>query len=215
MTDTGPSLLDEPVVFWENRHAALDPWRSGGDLGLSVEENFEFYAIRFGRLAELIRAHAGAERPLRILDAGCGRGHITDMLRRCGHDVTGLDASATAIAKAREAYGDGFVVGELDSLRPPRLFDVVICLDVLFHILDDAVWRRSVAAFARYASAEALVILTDAFDEQRYNKGDYIVHRSASENDEAMAAAGFARVELVPYRFGHNPNAIAAYRRRL
>jgi len=184
-------------------------------MGLSVEENFEFYAIRFGRLAGLIRAHAGAERPLRVLDAGCGRGHITDMLRRCGHRVTGLDASATAVAKAREAYGGDFVVGELDTLRPDRLFDVVVCLDVLFHILDDATWRRSIAAFGRYACAESVVIVTDAFADERYAKGDYIVHRSAAENDEAFAAVGFSRAELVPYRFGHNPNAIAVYCRRI
>ncbi len=49
-------LIANPVAFWEKRHANFDPWRSGGDRGLSQEENYEFYAYRLGRIIELIQA---------------------------------------------------------------------------------------------------------------------------------------------------------------
>lgn len=208
-------LLRDPIAYWENRHARYAPWAVGGDRGLSEAENYEFYVLRMGRIVELIRRHAGAERPLRILDAGCGRGHVTNALRRCGHRVVGLDASATAIRHATEQYGEGFVQCELHQLRPPRLFDVIVCLDVLFHVLDDRSWLESVRAFGRYASSEAIVVLTDAFAENRYTKGDYIVHRDAAIYDEAFEAMDFRRVATLPYRFGHNPNVMATYSRRI
>jgi SAM-dependent methyltransferase len=208
-----PDLLADPVAYWEQRHADLDTWRAGGDRGLSEAENYEFYAYRLGRLIELIRRHAGGERPLRILDAGCGRGHLTDGLRRCGHRVTGIDASPTAIAWARKTYGPGFEEARLDAYRPAAPFDAVVCIDVLFHVLDDEVWRSCVAALGRYAAAESHVFVTGVFPERRFVLGSYIVHRSAAEVDQAFAAADFLPVERLPYGFGSNQNQFCVYRR--
>jgi len=206
-------LLDDPLAYWEQRHQILGAWRAGGDRGLPDEENFEFYTVRLGKLIELIRRHTRRERPLQVLDAGCGSGHFTDGLRRCGHRVVGIDASATAIERARSAYGDLFEVARLDGYAPRRLADVIVCIDVLFHVLDDATWRAAIGAFARYASAQALVIVTDVFPAERYAPRDYIVHRTRSEYEDAFAAHDFQLVDEVPYQFGANPIQFAAYRR--
>jgi len=208
-----PAGLQDPVGFWEQRHAALDPWQSGGDRGLSPEENQEFYAYRLGRVIEIIRRHAGCERGHRILDAGCGRGHFTGGLRQCGHRVTGIDTSPTAIAWATEHHGPYFEQSSVHDYRPRALFDVIICIDVLFHVLDDDIWRASLAMMGRAAAAEALLIVTDGFRPRRFPLGNYIVHRSADEYDAALAELDFHRHELIPYAFGSNPNCFAAYRR--
>lgn len=207
--------LDDPVEFWDRRHAALDAWQSGGDRGLTTAENHEFYAYRLGRIIELMRRHAGCERGQRILDAGCGRGHFSDGLLRCGHDVTGIDTSATAVAWARENYGPHFEQSSLHEYRPRALFDVVVCIDVLFHILDDDIWRASLAALGRAAAAESFLLVTDSFGSKRFSLGNYIVHRSADEYDRVLAEMDFERRELIPYDFGSNPNRFAAYCRAL
>jgi SAM-dependent methyltransferase len=207
-------LLLDPVGFWESRHAALDPWRSGGDRGLSREENVEFYAYRLGRLIELIRRHAGGERGLRIVDAVCGRGHLTNHFRSFGHRAVGFDASATAVAWATKSYGPHFTTAALDAYRPTSLADVVVCLDVLFHVLDDAHWRAAIETFGRSAAAESIVVVTDAFADTTYAQGNYIVHRDRATYDAAFAAADFTRVEQLAYDFGNNQNQFAVYRRR-
>jgi SAM-dependent methyltransferase len=208
-------LLSDPVSFWEQRHARSDAWRSGGDRGLSPEENFEFYAYRLGRVVELVRRHGGPDRPLRILDAGCGRGHFTDGLTRCGHRVTGIDSSETAVEWARGHYGPYFELSELSRYRPAQLFDVMLCIDVLFHVLDDDAWRRALEAFARYARAEATMIFTDALGPQRFPLGNYIIHRSRDEYQSALADSDFELVETMPYAFGSNPNQFVVCRRRV
>lgn len=207
--------LADPVGFWEQRHAALDPWSAGGDRGLSAEENHEFYAFRLGRIIEIVRRHAGCERGRRILDAGCGRGHFTDGLRRCGHGVTGIDTSRTAIDWATEHYGPHFEQSSLHGYLPRALFDVVLCIDVLFHVLDDDLWRASLAAFGRAAAAESLLLVTDSFGARRFTLGDYIIHRSTDEYDEVLEGLDFRRREVIPYHFSSNPNQFAAYCRAL
>lgn len=203
--------LDDPIGFWDQRHTALDAWLSGGDRGLTAAENQEFYAYRLGRIIELIRRFAGCERGRRILDAGCGRGHFTDGLRRCGHNVTGIDTSPTAIAWAIENYGPHFEQSSLHDFRPRALFDVVMCIDVLFHILDDDIWRASLAALGRAAAAESFLLITGAFSSSRFVLGNYIVHRSADEYDAVLADMDFQRRQLIPYDFGSNVNQFAAY----
>ena len=207
--------LTDPIEFWEQRHASTDPWRSGGDRGLSPEENYEFFIYRFGKMIELLRRHAGCERPLRILDAGCGRGHFTGGLRRCGHHVTGIDSSVTAITRARESYGPHFIPSELAKHRPPETYDAICCIDVLFHILDDEVWKASLSSLARCASAEAVLLLTDAFGADRVLLGNYIIHRTLPEYERVLAPLGFVLREQLPYCFGSNPNGFAVFQREL
>ena len=54
-----------------------------------VEE--EFATNRPEKWLELIESQAPAERPLRILDAGCGPGFFSVLLSKAGHHVTGID----------------------------------------------------------------------------------------------------------------------------
>jgi SAM-dependent methyltransferase len=206
--------IADPIEFWEQRHAALDPWRSGGDRGLGAAENREFYFYRLGRIIEMLRRHVGIERGLRILDAGSGRGHFTDALVHCGHDVIGIDTSESAVAWAQEAYGPHFVVAGLDRYRSPHLFEAIVCIDVLFHILDDGRWRAALHNLSRLAQTESSIILTDVLPAERYTISNYIVHRSEGEYDDVLRGLDFQRAERAPYDFGANSNQFVVYRRR-
>ena len=78
----------------------------------------------------------------RVLDVGCGTGEHALMAAALGLDVTGVDASGTAIAIARRkanerALGARFLVW--DALKLPSLdesFDTVVDCG-LFHVFDD------------------------------------------------------------------------------
>src|SRR4051812_15542436 len=62
----------------------------------------------------------------RILDLGCGTGHLTAQIAAAGAEVVGLDSSSAMVEQARAAYPQlEFVVGDAADFHFPQLFDAV------------------------------------------------------------------------------------------
>ena len=77
----------------------------------------------------------------RVLDAGCGVGWGSELLRLAGAaSVVGLDISEEALADARRRAPEcEFVPGDLQKLPfPDDEFDVVVCMEALEHTDDVA-----------------------------------------------------------------------------
>ncbi len=90
------------------------------------------------RLLELLELPHGS----RVLDVPCGQGRHAHLLAEAGHDVTGLDYSATLIAKAK-ARGTGrtlrYTRGDMRTLpaRWTGKFDAVVNLFTSFGFFAD------------------------------------------------------------------------------
>ena len=76
--------------------------------------------------------------PIRVLDAACGTGRHTGHLAALGHDVTGLDASPSMLARAAAKHpGVPLVEGRVDDLPfPPGDFDAAVCSLLFDHLLE-------------------------------------------------------------------------------
>jgi trans-aconitate methyltransferase len=64
----------------------------------------------------------------RVLDVGCGTGHLTAQIAGRGAVVVGMDASVEMIGRARAQHGGAgieFFVGDVTSFRVDRAFDAV------------------------------------------------------------------------------------------
>ena len=196
---------DDALRYWEERHKSSSDLRAGGDKGLSDAANELFYALRAGGLLRLIAGRFNLLSPLRILDAGCGRGRFSDLPSRGGFTVTGIDSSSTAIQYCtRNCLGD-YVRSTIDSFVANELYDVVYSIDVMFHILDDQTWKNSLLNLCSLVSAGGLLIITDTNLQERWVKGDYIVHRSREEYITVAATTGMRFMDFHPYDFGGNP----------
>jgi len=99
----------------------------------------------------------------RVLLAGCGRGDHVDWFREQGGTVTGVDASETAIRRAREHCGEAATFHRADLTEPldfadDGMFDLVVCHLVLSHVAE---WRPVFAEFRRVLIEDgALVVAT-------------------------------------------------------
>ena len=91
-------------------------------------------------LLDLLRPAAGE----RILDLGCGTGHLTARLAEMGAEVVGLDSSAAMLEQARAAHPHlELVRGDARTFTFARPFDAVFSNAALHWIVEaEAVVRR-------------------------------------------------------------------------
>ncbi|GAA3305174.1 class I SAM-dependent methyltransferase [Streptomyces cinereospinus] len=192
-------------VHWDTRHRVHDDLASGGHTGLDRAGNEIFYAVRLGALLPLIGDVSDGAAPLFVLDAGCGKGHFARALARCGHRVDAFDVSEEAVAHAR-ARGGGprWAVASLDEWRSPWPYDVVLCVDVLFHLLDDAEWAAGLRNLASLVRLTGRLILTDEDPGTRRPRGEHILHRPAAEYTGLLAPLGLRHTLFTPYGFREN-----------
>jgi 2-polyprenyl-6-hydroxyphenyl methylase / 3-demethylubiquinone-9 3-methyltransferase len=78
--------------------------------------------------------------PVNILDVGCGAGFLTNALAEKGHDVKGIDLSATSLDVARQhdrTNSVDYLHGDAYALPfASESFDVVAAMDILEHVED-------------------------------------------------------------------------------
>lgn len=95
-----------------------------------------------GALLDLLEAKPGE----RILDIGCGTGHLTEQIAATGAQVTGIDLSPEMIAQARAAHPSlTFEVADACELHFPEPFDAVFSNATLHWVTEP---ERAVASIA-------------------------------------------------------------------
>ncbi|MEU3250626.1 methyltransferase domain-containing protein [Streptomyces sp. NPDC006997] len=201
----GTAMSEAGRDYWDTRHRDHDDLASGGHIGLDRAGNEIFYALRLGALLPLIGDLADESAPLFVLDAGCGKGHFARALARCGHRVDAFDASEEAVAHAR-ARGGGprWSVAALDEWRSAWPYDVVLCVDVLFHVLDDGEWAAGLRNLASLTRVTGRLVLTDEDTAARRRRGDYIVHRPTADYRALLEPLGLRHTHFRPYGFREN-----------
>jgi trans-aconitate methyltransferase len=86
------------------------------------DDRHSFVWKKAGDLVELLAPKAGE----RILDLGCGTGHLTAQIAALGAVTMGLDASVSMIAQARQNYPKlKFALGDASEFRFDEPFDAV------------------------------------------------------------------------------------------
>jgi len=129
-----PVFLPPNDVEKYDEYRAADPY----DVDLTVSE---FHQRRAACTLEMmsIAVNSSKHNP-RILDLGCGRGHITArILRRFPHaEISALDSSISAIEYAADHFSRiDFAVGNAyDPPYSPGYFDIVVCNNLWEYVPD-------------------------------------------------------------------------------
>lgn len=106
-----------------------------------------FAQQRYLKLLEVIGQHGPCDA---ILDVGCGEGALARHLVGCAREVVGIDASQTAITRARQLTPKAtFHCSTLEEFSPRRRFDVVLAVEVLYYVPSVEAALRQLIALGR------------------------------------------------------------------
>lgn len=189
------------------RHADLWDRVRGPDLRLEA-----VWMARFGALLP-----PGG----RVLDLGCGTGRpLGAWLLAKGFAVTGVDASAPAIDRARERLPAGtWICADMRSLDLGDAFDGLLAWDSLFH-LTPADQRALLKVMGAHAAPGAVLMFTsgpEAGVAMGEFGGDPLHHASLSpaEYRDRLAAEGFDVLDFTPKDPDCGGHSVWLARRRL
>jgi SAM-dependent methyltransferase len=133
-----------------------------------------------------------------LLDAGCGSGHVLDLLTRYG-EAAGIDPDVRSVEMTR-ARGHQAAVAALPSLPfDDGAFAVTTCLDVLEHLDDDA---TALAELQRVtAPGGALLVTVPAYQAlwSSHDVANEHVRRYHARGLRRVAAAARWHVERMTY----------------
>lgn len=152
----------------------------------------------------------------RVLDVGCGPGHVTAYLAAQGADVSGLDLSPAMIDVARARVPDvSFVVGDLRALpEADRSLGAVVAMYAVVHVPRGEL-GPPIAELARVLAPGGLLLVSLHVGEEELRPPelwgipvDLAWHfHPASDLFAAVVAAGLEPVERVvrwPYEGGEH-----------
>ena len=128
--------------------AEADEYRGGDPYGMARKITGAFQRRRINGTLQLIR-NLKSERSLRLLDIGCGQGHITDRIKEAfpNYEIHGLDHSISAIDYANSSFRHiDFIVA--DAYHPPfenESFDVIVLNNIWEHVPDPLNLLKSVS----------------------------------------------------------------------
>jgi 2-polyprenyl-3-methyl-5-hydroxy-6-metoxy-1,4-benzoquinol methylase len=125
MTNASPSIAAQ-ASYW-------DAWNAA-----AREEKLGLGSLRQADEVEA-RVAALGRRDLSIIDVGCGTGWLCERLAQYGR-VTGVDMTPSVLERAsRRVPQASFLCGDIHELDlPAGTFDVVVTLEVLSHVADQA-----------------------------------------------------------------------------
>lgn len=110
------------------------------------------------RRLRLLHRCAAATAGDRVLEVGCGAGHV--LHRFHGTDRTGVDLSPAMLQRARTRLGPAvrLLRGSAEALPlPDAAFDVIICTEVLEHVPHP---DRAIAELMRVAAPGARIVVS-------------------------------------------------------
>lgn len=152
--------------------------------------------------------------PGRVLDVGCGRGHILAFLASRGWDVHGVELNESAARHARDSLGLDVSIGGFDAVQfPPEHFDVVILWHVLEHLSDVRTTLDGVLRIVKPGGLVVIAVPNIASWQARLTRYHWFhldlprhyVHFSEAWLREKLASLNLRIVEVNHFAFEQNP----------
>jgi len=111
-----------------------------GDYHITLEKDWPYLPVYLEKMKLARQFLDGCSKEAVIYDLGCGEGVLVNEYRKTGYSITGMDVNYSSESVIQRSF--------LDSELPDHSADVVLCLDVIEHLIYSD-QEKAVDEFAR------------------------------------------------------------------
>lgn len=160
-----------------------------------------------GFLLNLVGRYGSGRKPngLKLLDIGCGPGHLLAEAEAQGFDATGIDVSPEAVEQAsKNTKKAAVLVQSADNIDlPSEAFDVCVLSDSLEHVLNprnlmDSVWKLLRPEGIVLVATPSLISWSRRLMKEKWLefKKEHLTYFMPSNLQMLLYKSGFIRIEM-------------------
>jgi SAM-dependent methyltransferase len=193
--------------YWEERLAPGASLENVGFRALGRSFNRWMYRVRGAQFVHRVRnamRRNGIEPPdARVLDVGCGSGFYIERWKELGvRSITGFDITDASVKALAKKFPDvrfrRVDIGLPDALDVPPEYDAVSCMDVLFHIVDDAKYACALRNISGMLRPGGLFVFTENCVHGPAIRSTFQTSRPLDEIERLLERAGLRLVSRAP-----------------
>lgn len=190
--------------YWEARLNTNFDLQGVGRRNWGIHYNTWAYRVRRRVFLRMMRSLGVDSGSLDILDVGTGTGFYIECWRELAvRSITGVDLTDVAVNRLTKRYPQSEfyridISKDIGKLRGRR-FDVVSCMDVLFHIVDDSSYRRAVENIYALLRPGGFFGFTEALIRGPTSRSKHVVHRPLCNVGTMLNDVGFRVVRRKPF----------------
>jgi len=183
--------------YWDDRIESGDRYSSIGRISYPKEVNRYAKNIAKEPIQQACDNNDLDLKGQQVLDSGCGTGIYSKFYSDLGAEVTGFDFSESAI---REIHKQG-IPGNYSVQKLPDVgytndqFDFTHSFSVLYHILDDTEWEKSIHQLARVTKTTGHILLRIEWTDEPGRASEHYKQRSRSEYKRVFNELGLEIVD--------------------
>ena len=191
--------------FWQDRLSANFHLEGVGFCGLGKAFNRWMYRVRRYQFLRIVRSLDLDMSKQDVLDIGPGTGFYIDLWghRLDAQSVTGADITDVVIENLRNRFPQHQfhkvdISGETIDPLAENTFDLVSCMDVLFHIVGDDLYANAFQNIYRLLRPGGHFIFSENFIHSAEIRHVHHVSRSLRTIENQVTDAGFVIIRRAP-----------------
>jgi len=161
-------------------------WKYTADFGPSCRS-------RYNIMRGLVKKYSNPKASL--LDIGCGSGNLLSVLKKSGFEnIYGSDFSNESVSLNSQKFGTRIFYADIREIKffEGRIYDVVICSDVLEHIQDD---KTAVKNIGRILNDNGILIISVPYNMKYWSSHDsfsgHVRRYESNELESIISENGF------------------------
>lgn len=193
----------DPRAYWQDRYKGGLSLQSSGHRDLPAAYNLWLYKRKQQVLRKALRDIGRPIAGARVVEIGVGTGAYVDFFRAEGANrFVGTDITPQTIALLKQKF-PGIDFLEYDVTQPGLKgvvgeSDLVVALDVLYHIVDDRLLQSALRNIGEILAPGGVLAIHDQFLHRPTEDRGYIKWRSLEDWVRLLEAADLAVVERRP-----------------